>query len=439
MRRIFAAEKRRAAAVLGVVPALASVVLGLAVPAAARAAAGWQQPLTLSAPGGRAGEPQVALDRHGVALVVWRQAGGVQATLRRPGTDFRPPQMLGDGGGPQVGFDADGDATVVWLRRGSEVGGGCSFCVEVSDRPAGGLFAPPEPVPVEGAHPRLAVDPAGDALVLVRYPAGSSRLIRAVFRPAGGAFGAVQKLAADQTGEPYAGLDRRGRAVAIWSRGVHVEGAFAGRGGRFGKVRFIGPGDIPELAVNARGDALAVWRLGIPPHARVLAAVRPAGGRFGKPQGISKADAGEETDGALDSRGNALAIWRRRDRVGHDNWIEAGFRPAGGRFGKPQRLSRRSAGATGAQVAFDRHGNALAVWTLSLRHDRGALLQAAYRPAGGRFHKPRTIARAEGIGAIHLAFARNGEALAVWEDLELHQGLIPSGSRIRAAAFVPWR
>ncbi len=201
-------------------------------------------------------------------------------------------------------------------------------------------------------------------------------------------------------------------------------------------MRFVGPGDIPQLAVNPRGDALAVWRLGIPPKARVLAAFRPSGGRFGKPQRISRSDAGEETHGALDGRGNALAIWRRRDRNGHDNWVEAAFRPVRGRFGKPQRLSRRSAGASGVQIAFDSRGNALAIWALRLRHDRGTLLQATYRPAGGRFRKPRTISRTEGIGAIRLSFARSGEALAVWEDFGSAQD---PASRIRTAAFVPTR
>ena len=433
----FSAETRRAA-LPRVALALASVALGLAVPATAGAAAGWQPPVTLSAPGGRAREPKLAFDRRGVALVVWRQAGGVQAALQPPGAGFGSPQTLGAGDSPQVGFDANGDATVLWLRRGNEIGGGCSLCVEVSDRPAGGPFGLPQLVPVEGAYPALAVDPAGDALVLVRDPGGVAKPIRAVFRPAGGAFGAVRTLAGGQTSEPLVALDRRGGAVAVWSRGVHIEGAFARRGGRFGKVRFVGPGDIPQLAVNARGDALAVWRLGIPPKARVLAAFRPSGGRFGKPQRISRSDAGEETHGALDGRGNALAIWRRRDRNGHDNWVEAAFRPVHGRFGKPQRLSRRSAGASGARVAFDSRGNALAIWALRLRHDRGTLLQATYRPAGGRFRKPRTISRSEGIGAIRLSFARSGEALAVWEDFGSAQDPDPA-SRIRTAAFVPTR
>jgi len=433
----FAAKTRRVTAVSRVVPAVASVWVCLVVPAIAHAA-GWQPPLTLSASGDRAQEPELAFDRRGVPLVVWRQAGDIQAVLRPPGGEFGQPQTLGDGKAPQVAFAANGAATAVWLRNGSEIGGGCSICLEVSDRPPGGLFDPPRLIPIEGRYPRLAVDPAGDALVLVRHPGNSSKPIQATFRPAGAGFGAVRTLAGGLTSEPLGALDRRGRGVAIWSRGVHIEGAFARRGGRFGKVRYIGPGDIPQLAANARGDALAVWRLGIPPHARVLAAFRPAGARFGKPQGISKADSGEETDAALDRRGNALAIWRRRDRVGHDNWVEAAFRPAGRRFGRPRRLSRRSAGATGAQVAFDRRGNALAIWALRLRHGRGTLLQAAYRPAGGHFRKPRTISRSEDIGAIRLSFAPNGEALAAWEDFGAGSSL-GAASRIRAAAFIPAR
>jgi len=439
MGRTIAAEMRRPTAISLMV--VASVLAAPAAPAAARAAPGWQPALSLSASGARAGQPELAIDRRGAALVVWRQAGvggGIEAALRLAGAEFGLPQTVANAGeSPQVGFDARGEATVVWLRRGDEIGGGCSLCMEVDDRPPGGAFGIPQPIPVEGAHPQLAVDPAGDALVLVRHPGGVGKPIRAIFRPAGGAFGAPQTLAGGQTGEPHVALDRRGGAVALWSRGVHVEAAFAPRGGRFGKARFVGRGDIPQLAANPRGDALVVWRVDISPKSRVHAAFRPAGGRFGRPQTISGADAGEETQAALDRHGDGLAIWRRRGRNGGDNRVEAAFRPADGRFGRPQTLSRRAAGASRPQVAFDSHGNALAIWALEPGHDRGTLLQAAYRPAGGRFGKPRTISRAEGIGAIHLAFAPNGEALAVWEDLELHQGLIPTGARIRAAAFVP--
>ena len=440
MRSSLAVETRRAA-LAGAALALAAVLAGLALPGPARAAAGWQAPVTLSSPGARARQPGLAVDGRGAALVVWRQAGaggGVKAALRPAGGTFGAPQTVaGEGESPQPGFDASGAATLVWLRRGDEIDGGCTLCVEASDRPAGGVFDVPQLLPVEGAHPRLAVDPAGDAVVLVRHPGGAGKPIRAIFRPAGGAFGAPQTLAGGQTGEPHVAIDRRGRAIALWSRGVHVEAAFARRHGRFGKVRFVGHGDLPEFAANPRGDALAVWRIDISPRSRVLAAYRPAGGRFGRPRAISAPDSGEEIGAALDRRGDALAIWRRRGRNGGNNRIEAAYRPAGGRFGRPRRLSRRAAAAYAPQVAFDRRGNALAVWELEPGRGRGALLQASYRPAGGRFGKARTISRAEGVGAIHLAFAPGGEALAVWEDLELHGSLFPSGSRIRAAAFVP--
>jgi hypothetical protein len=65
-------------------------------------------------------------------------------------------------------------------------------------------------------------------------------------------------------------------------------------------------------------------------------------------------------------------------------------------------------------------------------------VQAAYRPAGRRFGKARTIGRAaEAAGELRVAFGPRGDALAVWEELGLESDLLPSGSRIRAAAFEP--
>lgn len=118
-------------------------------------------------------------------------------------------------------------------------------------------------------------------------------------------------------------------------------------------------------------------------------------------------------------------MWSRGVRV------LSAFRSRRGAFGKPQAI----AGGDLPSLAVDRRGNALVAWAVELRRDRGARVQAALRPAGRHFGKPRTIARGEGVGSLQTAFGPAGEALAVWEELELDGSLFPTGSRIRAAAF----
>lgn len=418
--------------------ALALAAALLATVAPARALAAWQSPFAVSPPGQEADEPDLAFDRQGNALVVWRQAApahGIHAVLLPAGVGLAIPQMVSSvGGAPQVGFDALGEATAVWHRR-SEGRGGCSLCVEASFRPPGSSFGLPQRVPIAGAHPELALDPRGNALVLARHPGGIGKPIKASFRPAGGSFGPERILGGGQTGDPQVGFDARGRAVAVWSRGVRVLSAFRPRRGAFGKPRAIAGGDLPSLAVDRRGNALAVWRRGVFPRARVLAAFRPAGRPFGRVQRVSAPDSGDETDVAFDRRGNALAVWWRRGRKGGNYRVQAAFRPAGARFRRARTISRPPGRVAEPHVAFDRRGNALVAWTVEVGRGKGARVQAAFRPAGRRFGKPRTIAGAEGVGSLQLAFGTAGDALAVWEDLELDGGLLPTGSRVRAAAF----
>lgn len=416
----------------------AVVLLAAATPA--DAAAAWQPPFTLSAPGQEATLPELAIDRRGNALVVWqrgdRPARGIYAAARPAGAAFGAPlEISGRGGAPDVGFDSRGEAIAVWHRHGPSPGP-CPLCVEASFRPAGGLFGLPERVPATGAQPQLAVGPRGEALVLVRHPGGIAKPIRASFRPAGGRFGGERKLGGGQTGTPRVAFDARGRAVAVWSRGVRILSAFRPRRGGFRGPHDVSGGDLPRLAVDRRGNALAVWRRGVFPKARVRVAFRPAGRRFGRARTLSGPDAGDETDVAFDRRGNALAVWWRRSPNGRNFRVQAAFRPAGSRFRKPRTIARVRRRVAEPRVAFDRRSNALVAWWAELNRNRGTWVQAAYRPAGRRFRKPRTVSRrAEGVGEIRLAFDRRGNALAVWEDLELEGFIAPTGSRIRAAVF----
>lgn len=420
--------------------ALVIVLLALASPAVAVAAPAWQPPLTLSAVGQDAELPELAFDPQGRALVLWQRSGpafGIQAVQYGVAAGFGLPQTISDlGGEPQVAFDAQGNAIAVWQRRSSGPGGGCSVCAEASFRPVGGGFGLPERVPPAGAHPRLAVDAAGNALVVVRHPGGVAKPLWASYRPAGASFGPGRKLAGGQTGVPEIAYDSRGRATALWSRGVRVQSALARPAGAFGRTQNVAPGDLPALAVDRRGNALAVFRRGIFPRARVRAAFLPPGGRFRRPQTLSGPDAGDETDAAFDRRGNALAIWWRRNRNGNNFRVQVAYKPAGRRFRRAGSISPFAKRVVEPQVAFDRRGNALALWWQEDRRTRRTRVQAAYKPAGRPFRRPQTIAGgAEGVGSIRLGFDPRGNALAVWEELEFGQSLTPTGARIRAAAF----
>ena len=137
----------------------------------------------------------------------------------------------------------------------------------------------------------------------------------------------------------------------------------------------------PQVAVDGRGNAIAVWQRFDGTNFIVQAAVRAAGGSFGAPQDLSAAgQTAYDPQVAVDGRGNAIAVWSASD--GTNFIVQAAVRAAGGSFGAPQDLSAAGRDAGFPQVAVDGRGNAIAVWS---RFDgTNFIMQAAVRVAASR-------------------------------------------------------
>ena len=88
---------------------------------------------------------------------------------------------------------------------------------------------------------------------------------------------------------------------------------------------------------------------------------------------------------AVDGRGNAIAVWSRSN--GTNDIVQAAARAAGGSFGAPQDVSAAGQDAHVPQVAVDGRGNAIAVWSRS--NGTNYIVQTAVRAAG-----PQTAALA---------------------------------------------
>jgi len=177
----------------------------------------------------------------------------------------------------------------------------------------------------------------------------------------------------------------------------------------------------PSVAVNASGEALAVWLSGAGDERRVQAASRRAGGLFGAASNLSAAGklVGPPAV-ALDVHGAAVVLWRRQ--VGSSLRLEAAVRPPGGELGAPQLVAPSvldQDNEWGApQVAFNPAGDAVAVFTRA-----GAVgesidwhAQAAVLPAGATvFGRPFELAPAERWSANpRIAFAASGTATLAW-------------------------
>jgi PASTA domain len=350
-------------------------VVSSVVQAAERSAAtgAWVTPQNLSAADAKAGLPQVALDRRGDTVAVWLTpcgdasqeaacVGSVQAAARPvAAATWSVPQSISAPGrratAAHVALDPAGDAVAVWKSEGG--------FVQAAVRPAAtGIWSAPENLAVAGATsepPQVALDAAGDAIVV--YSSGTS-VSASTRSAAGGSWSAPQELPTDGRSYP-----------------------------EFLQL---------ELTENARGDAVAVWRRGSEdaPPAVVQASLRPAAsGSWGVPETLSNMDAHAGLPQvALDAAGNALAVWQDGVRTSpficptahctqSPPSVEAALRPrASGTWSAPRRWKL----AGEPQIAADSAGDALAVWVHATAHQ--LKVQAVARPAAtGTWSAPQYV------------------------------------------------
>jgi hypothetical protein len=353
---------------------------------------------------------------------------GAGSALAAPGW-FSPVNLSAAGkdpapdASPQVAVNQAGDAVAVWLQQGPN-----SSIVQVAVRPAGGSFGAPVDLSAAGQsayEPQVAVDAAGQAVVVWQLGIGSNLVVQAAVRPAGRSFGAPVDLSTHGQNAyyPQVAVDAAGDAVVVWQLGIGstaVQAAVRPAGRSFGApVDLSAAGQnayYPQVAVDATDEAVAVWAAsnGSNGNSFVQAAVRPAGGSFGALVDLSAAgQCAYYPDVAVDPAGDAVAVWQDSgcDTFFPNPIVQAAVRPAGGSFGAPADVS--AAGTYYPRVAVGRAGGAVAVWQAGLG---GGIVQAAVRPAGGSFGVPVGLSAAgQNAYAPDVAVDRAGDAVTVWQ------------------------
>jgi hypothetical protein len=202
----------------------------------------------------------------------------------------------------------------------------------------------------------------------------------------------------------------------LWPKPYGVDVFSATRGSPFGTATLVRGGSVPNyLAAAAVGPDGTVAVVGVPrgflpgenvpAPDRLMALTRPPGGGFSDPVAIS-AEGPDDPTVAFDRQGNATAIWVRGNKV------EQSSRPPGGNWSAPTVISR-DAYAGDFQLAFDARGNALAAWTRT-----GASLNkvvTAIRPAGGSFGPAQVVSNPRfDSGEPSLSVNAAGSAALVW-------------------------
>jgi PKD domain len=223
---------------------------------------------------------------------------------------------------------------------------------------------------------------------------------------------------------PQVAVGASGDAVAVWPQleGRYViQASTMSAGGTWGPPVDISPPTLsgedslaPQVAMNAAGEAVAIWAYR-GSNITIKGANRTPQGIWGAADGLSVpgGDLGF-LDVAIDSAGRAVAIWTRMQTSTSDYVIEAADRSPGGQWGAPIQLSESGKNAWGPKLAVTPSGNVLAAW-YRYNEDGYSIIQAAEKEPGGTWSKPENLS-ASGANAFSPEVAASvGRAVVVWE------------------------
>ncbi len=363
-------SRRRLAIALGM--ALVALLLG-----ATLAEGSFSTPQNLSAPGQDASGPQVEVDSHDRATVVWSRSDGtnerVQARRIAANGTLESIQTISASGAsafdPHVAIDSSDRATVVWERLV-----GADLRVQARRIAADGTLEPIQTLSAAGEdafHIQVAVNAGGKATVVWERTSGP---VQARQIAADGTVGPILTLsvAGQNAFTPQVAADSIGRATVVWER-------FDGTNNRIQARRIAADGTLePIQTVSGAGqDALA-------------------------PQL------------AIDSSNRATVVWSRSD--GANDRIQARRIAADGTtLGSVQTLSGAGKDAADPQVAIDSSGRATVVWTQLPAFAATGEIQARRIAADGTtLGSVQTLSGDEALDP-HVAANSDGRATVVWE------------------------
>ena len=172
---------------------------------------------------------------------------------------------------------------------------------------------------------------------------------------------------------------------------------------------------LPQIAVNAQGDAIAVWQQSDGVSIDLYANRYTAAAGWGTAQKIEADDTGvaQNAQVAIDTNGNAIAVWQQPNVNGRDA-IWANRYTAGTGWGAAALIESGIFDAGNPQVAIDGSGNAIAVWWQS---DGARNNLVANRYVAGSGWGTAAVIETDSTGDVsapQIAMDTAGNAIAVW-------------------------
>ncbi len=347
--------------------------------------------------------------------------------------------------GPALALNAAGEALVVWDQ---EVGAecpqspaslSCIHTVQAAVRtPASTLWQTPVDVsrPGIGAAPRAAIDGAGNAAIVWVHDIGRDRVLQATYRAGPSRMWPEPSDISEpslQVREHRIALDAAGDAVAVWAERadttftVRAEVRPAETRAWRAAVTLSRPGRNasggPSMALTPSGRAVVAW---IEDGVVRASSGDAATGVWEPPVDLSGpgafADGGPQV--AVDASGDTAVAWARGN-IGSFRAVQAVFRPRAGNWTEPVEIGTVQATAVEElQAAVDGAGNALAMWV-----GPPGVQATARANATGVWSRPVLVSAPNpATSTPRLALDASGNAVAVWKSGGLVQAAIRPGA-----------
>src|SRR5918911_2628029 len=246
---------------------------------------------------------------------------------------------------------------------------------------------------------------------LLAFAAATAALPLVAAAPAGAAlrWAEPETLGAGFPGE--VAIDARGDVLAVWQLGTDGQNLRTFYAWRPPRGDWTAPRGLAAparfaLALSPLGRAAIAWNDG---HGRIVAAEARPGGPFGSERTIVSGVKFADVDIEVDDAGNAVAAWLFDTHTGRMNagaTIFASTRRAGGAWSEPQDLSGDVAGG-GPFIATNAAGATAVGWMTVV----GGLPELAYRPPAGSFGPPERSPLSGPTFPLHMAVDDTGRAV----------------------------
>lgn len=355
-----------------------------------------------------------------------QRSGGVgDAVLSRVAMD-------GAGNAFAVWRQTDGYRDSIWASRCAGAAGWADpVLIETDDRGS-------------ALEPQVAAAASGDAMAVWQQSDGARNSVWANRYAAATGWGDPVLVETSDAGSafgPHVAMDAAGDAAAVWYQldgsrfGVFANRHLAGAG--WGAAERLSSASVdaglPRVAIDPSGSGVAVWLQTGGTATEVWASRLVAGGGWSAPERVGSASGGPvQPQTAVDGGGNAVAVWKSFDG---SRWtVRASRYQAGAGWGAAQALADGDVLDAHPQVASDASGAAVAVWEQS---DGARYRIWSRRWADGAWEAAEVVDAAAAGDAVFpsVAMDGSGNAIAAWRQYDAGRWSVSASRYVPAVGW----